>query len=307
MKTKFIPLLLTITLFLSLNACNRTSDTIELINTEKNMTSDTTSDTESQNTELVTSDIPQSLRFVDAWGEWHETEIIPSVKKHPYNWDYLTNDENGISYEGDENFRIRHGIDVSKWQGTINWEKVKAAGYDFVIIRMGYRGYGEAGGMAVDEMFYQNIEGAQAAGMDVGVYFFAQAINEKEALEEAEFVLDALEGYTLQLPVVYDPELIRDQPARTNDVTGEQFTKNTIVFCEAMKEAGFEPMVYSNMVWEAFLFDMTQLQEYPFWYADYESIPQTPYDFKIWQYSETGKVDGISGNADLNIMFESIE
>lgn len=300
MKKAFCLLILT-TLLLSLNGCGKTN--IE-DNTEE--TSSDTLVTETVVTETVateTVEIPQTLHFVDAFGEKFETEIIPSVKKHPYNWDLLTNDENGISYN-DKNYRIVHGIDVSKWQGNIDWEKVKMDGYEFVIIRIGYRGYSEAGGLAVDEMFHKNILGAQAAGLDVGVYFFSQAINETEALEEAKFVLDTLKGYELQLPVVYDPELIRDQPARTNDVTGEQFTKNTIVFCDAIKEAGHEPMIYSNMIWEAFLFDMTQLEQYPFWYADYEPVPQTPYNFVMWQYSETGKVNGISGNVDLNILFD---
>ena len=315
MKHKFFTLIILFTLLSSLTGCSGSSkdtvfnfDTVEImLSTEQETTTTETTLSNPASTEIITAETTQPFRFIDAWGEWHETEILSSVKKHPYHWKYLTNDETGISYEGDDNFRIRHGIDVSKWQGSIDWEKVKHAGYDFVIIRMGYRGYGKSGELAIDEMFYRNIQGAQAAGMDVGVYFFSQAINETEALEEAEFVLAALEGYDLQLPIVYDPELIRDQPARTNDVTGEQFTKNTLVFCEAIEQAGYESMIYSNMVWEAFLFDMTQLQDYPFWYADYEATPQTPYDFEIWQYSETGKVDGISGNVDLNIMFESIE
>ena len=86
-------------------------------------------------------------------------------------------------------------------------------------------------------------------------------------------------------------------------VTGEQFTKNTIAFCEKIREAGYEPMIYSNMYWEAFLFDLEQLQDYPIWYADYENIPQTPYDFTFLQYSESGHVDGIDGVTDLNIWF----
>ena len=306
MKLPKIFLLLLTTLFvLNLTACTPKSEfntvTLPLENTENETTDQ---ETETPSTEVLAQ--PEVLRFVDAHGEWFETEIISSVQKHPYNWNFLTNDETGISY-ADKNYRIVHGIDVSKWQGAIDWEKVIAAGYEFVILRIGYRGYSEAGGLAVDEMFYRNIEGAQSAGLDVGVYFFSQAINEAEALEEAEFVLNALEGYTLQFPIVYDPELIRDQPARTNDVTGEQFTKNTIVFCEAIKAAGYEPMIYSNMIWEAFLFDMTQLEAYPFWYADYEPVPQTPYHFVMWQYTETGTVDGISGPVDLNILFEEIE
>lgn len=305
-SAKILLLLLATSFLLNLTACNSQKtefDTIYLTmgDTETELSQP---EPESESTEVIAQ--PEILHFVDAHGEWFETEIVSSVKKHPYNWDLLTNDETGISYD-DHNYRIRHGVDVSKWQSHIDWEKVKSAGYDFAILRIGYRGYSEAGGMEIDEMFYQNIQGAQSAGLDVGVYFFSQAINETEALEEAEFVLNALEGYELQFPIVYDPELIRDQPARTNDVTGEQFTKNTIVFCEAIQAAGYEPMIYSNMIWEAFLFDMTQLEKYPFWYADYEQIPQTPYNFVMWQYSETGKVDGISGNVDLNILFEEIE
>lgn len=259
------------------------------------------SNTEKENVETVKK--PEILRYVDVEGNWHETEILDNAKKHNYNWDYLTNDENGISYVGDENYTVRKGIDVSKWQGKIDWEQVKAAGYDFAFLRLGYRGYGAEGKLEIDDTFYYNIQNARKYGIDLGVYFFSQAINEAEALEEANFVLSALEGYKLQLPIIYDPELISYDESRTDNVTGEQFTKNTMVFCDAVKAAGFEPMIYSNMVWEADLFDMTQLQNYDFWYADYEALPQTPYDFTFWQYSDSGTVAGIEGNVDLNLQF----
>ena len=141
----------------------------------------------------------------------------------------------------------------------------------------------------------------------MGVYFFSQAINEEEAAEEADFVIGLLEGYELQLPVVYDPELIRDDEARTDEVTGEQFTANTIAFCERIKAAGYQPMIYSNMVWESELFDLKQLQDYPIWYADYEPIPQTPYNFVMWQYTEKGYVEGINGIVDRNVWFVPTE
>ncbi|MBP3677288.1 MAG: CapA family protein [Agathobacter sp.] len=252
---------------------------------------------------METEKEPEILRFVDVKGNWHEVEVLENVEKHPYNWEYLTNDETGISYVGDTNYTVRKGIDVSKWQGKIDWEQVKAAGYEFAFLRLGYRGYGTEGKMEIDSTFYYNIQNARKYGIDLGVYFFSQAINETEALEEANFVLSALEGYKLQLPIVYDPELISHDDARTDNVTGEQFTKNTITFCEAIKAAGYEPMVYSNMVWEATLFDMTRLQDYDFWYADYEATPQTPYDFTFWQYTESGKVPGTEGNVDLNLQF----
>lgn len=243
------------------------------------------------------------LEFVDAWGEWHETEIDPAIRKHDYNWSCLTNTEAGIQYAGDERYTIRKGIDVSEHQGDIDWGQVKAAGYDFAFLRIGYRGYGEQGTLCADAKFQQNIVNAHNAGVEVGVYLFSQAISEDEALQEAGLVLEQLQGHSLELPVVFDPERIRDDAARTDNVTGEQFTKNTVLFCEKMKEAGYQPMIYSNMVWEAFEYDMEALADYPIWYADYEPVPQTPYYFSFWQYSEKGSVDGIAGNVDLNVQF----
>lgn len=243
------------------------------------------------------------LKFVDAWGEWHEAEINPAVRKHDYNWSCLTNTEAGIQYTGDERYSIRKGIDVSEHQGDIDWSRVKAAGYDFAFLRIGYRGYGEQGTLCADAKFQQNIVNAHNAGIEVGVYLFSQAVSEDEALQEAGLVLEQLQGHSLELPVVFDPERIRDDAARTDNVTGEQFTKNTVLFCEKMKEAGYQPMIYSNMLWEAFEYDMEALADYPIWYADYEPVPQTPYYFSFWQYSEKGSVDGIARNVDLNVQF----
>ena len=243
------------------------------------------------------------LKFVDAWGEWHEAEINPAVRKHDYNWSCLTNTEAGIQYTGDERYSIRKGIDVSEHQGDIDWSRVKAAGYDFAFLRIGYRGYGEQGTLCADAKFQQNIVNAHNAGIEVGIYIFSQAVNEEETLQEVELVLGQLQGHNLELPVVFDPERIRDDTARTDNVTGEQFTKNTVLFCEKMKEAGYQPMVYSNMIWEAFEYDLEALADYPIWYADYEPAPQTPYYFSFWQYSEKGSVDGIAGNVDLNVQF----
>lgn len=245
----------------------------------------------------------KSLRFVDAWGEWFEATIDPELKMHNYDWNCLKNEDGNIRYEGDPSYTLKKGIDVSHHQNTINWEKVRAAGYEFAFIRMVYRGYGEEGSLNLDRNYYDNIMKAKDAGVKTGVYVFSQAVNESEAMEEAEMVIEHLNGISLDLPVVYDPELIRDDEARTDDMTGEQFTKNTIAFCEKIKDAGYEPMIYSNMYWEAFLFDLKQLQDYSVWYADYEKIPQTPYDFTFWQYSESGHVDGIEGETDLNVWF----
>ena len=244
---------------------------------------------------------PEILHFVDVYGQPYEVEIRPEIEKHTYNLDGFLHDGYQLSYTGDECYTYRLGVDVSEHQGEIDWEKVKAAGYDFAFIRVGYRGYGEAGRLCTDAMFHQNIVEAQSAGIDVGVYFFAQAVNEAEAEEEADLVLQQLTGYQLQLPVVYDPESILDDEARTDNVSGEQFTKNTAVFCQKIKEADYQPAIYSNMLWEAYELDLKVLEEYPIWYADYELKPQTPYRFEFWQYTNQGAVDGIEGETDLNI------
>lgn len=243
----------------------------------------------------------QRLHFVDVFGQEYVTDINPDVTKHDYDLKAFLHQGDSLVYQGDMRYTSRLGVDVSHHQGAVDWERVRKAGYEFAFLRIGYRGYGKEGRVCLDREFFSNIKGAQAAGMDVGVYFFSQAINETEAAEEAEFVLKNLEGYSLQLPVVYDPESILDAEARTDDVPGAQFTKNTQVFCRMIAEAGYKPMIYSNMLWEAYEFDLAQLSEYPVWYADYEKLPQTPYHFAFWQYSNEGTVDGIAGAVDLDI------
>lgn len=248
---------------------------------------------------------PTMIHFVDAFGEPYEVELNEAWAKHPYDTTGFVMTEDGMTFT-QEGYTTRKGIDVSVYQGNIDWDKVKADGYDFVIMRIGFRGYGSAGNICEDKMFAKHYKGAKAAGLDVGVYFFSQAISEEEAVEEAAFVVKQLEsvGATpeeLTLPVVFDPESILDAEARTDDVTGEQFTANTIAFCEAIKEAGYQPMTYCNMKWQAYLLDLGQLEEYPLWYADYEPIPQTPYDFVMWQYSESSRVDGVSDPVDTDL------
>ena len=259
-----------------------------------------TADAGEADSKEAAADEPTVLKFVDAYGESHQMEVNPNVAPNLYDRKAFLRNGNGMSY-GKEDYDYRLGIDVSHYQGEIDWEKVKASGIEFVFVRMGFRGYGEDGTLKLDTNFEKNIQGARAAGLDVGVYFFAQAVNEKEAREEAEFVLDNLLEYDLQMPVVYDPESILHEEARTDNVTGEQFTKNAKAFCETIEASGYDAMIYCNMLWRAFELDLEELSDYPIWYADYEEYPQTPYHFDIWQYSSEGTVDGIQGNVDLNI------
>ena len=249
---------------------------------------------------------PAILVYYDAEGNRFEMIIDSRVEKHPYDWKKLEHTLGSPklpeSYK-DDTYKTRKGVDVSHHNGVIDWNQVKKAGYDFAFLRLGYRGYGKEGKLMVDREFQSSFKNARAAGIDLGVYFFSQAINEKEAIEEAKLVLTELNNSKLELPVVFDPEFIKTDTARTDDVTKAQFTRNTIAFCEEIKKAGYQPAIYSNLYCEDHMFDLSQLSDYPIWYADYKEEPQTPYRFTYWQYSEKGEVPGIPGDADLNLEF----
>ncbi len=241
-----------------------------------------------------------SVDFLEVAGEAYSTLFNSSYPRMKYNQQAFSPGEDGRMQYAGEDYVLRHGIDVSEFNGEVDWEKVKADGYDFVFIRLGYRGYGE-GDMYEDAYFAQNLAGAKAAGMDVGVYFFAQAVSEEEAEEEARYVLDMLQGTELQMPVIYDVEPIRTDDARTDDVTGQQFTKNTAAFCRVIEENGYRAGYYANLKWEVFMLNMNDLKDYVVWYAGYAERPLTAYDFSIWQYSDQGDVDGIETNVDLDV------
>lgn len=225
------------------------------------------------------------------------------ISRHNYNWSCLTNDDSGISYEGDERYYIRKGIDVSSHQEEIDWKAVKEDGIEFAFIRIAYRGYSDDGVLLPDEYGLENIRKAKKEGIDVGVYVFSQAINEEEAAQEAQYAIDLLAGTGLELPIVYDPETISDDTARTDDLNADQITKNTIAFCEKVRESGYDPAIYSNLKWEVLYFNMEKLKDYDFWYADYNSEPKTPCAFRFWQYSKNGTVNGVKGKTDMNVEF----
>lgn len=195
------------------------------------------------------------------------------------------------------------GVDVSAYQGEIDWAEVKAAGVEFAMVRAGFRGYGQAGPIRQDDFFWANMEGALAAGLRVGVYFFSQAVSEEEAAEEAAAVLEWIEPYDVTYPVVFDWESIPHAHARTDDVEPETVNECVKTFCSAVEEAGHIPMVYFNRNHGYGVIDLEQLSDCGFWLAGYSRVPSFDYSFDIWQYSCTGSVPGIAGNVDLNLCF----
>ena len=194
-------------------------------------------------------------------------------------------------------------MDVSSFQGDVNWEKVKNDGVEYAFIRLGYRGY-ESGKIVNDSKYEDNITGCNDVGLDCGVYFFTEALNESEGVEEAEFVLECLGEHHIELPIVLDVEQSANvNKSRTKNLSAEDRTKAVIAFCERIKQAGYTPMIYGNLKSMLIMLDFEQLEEYDKWFAYFHYPLRFPYKHKIWQYTASGKVDGIKGDADLNLMF----
>ncbi len=210
---------------------------------------------------------------------------------------------NGYAYYTDNGeVTSENGIDVSEFQGEIDWEQVKQAGIEFAVIRVGYRTYG-GGVVTYDEQFRNNIEGALAQGIKVGAYFYSQATTAEEAVDEADAVIDALAGYDITYPVVYDWELVSGDAARTDAVSVEALADCCVSFCERVKDSGYTPMVYQNKATAMRKLDLPRVKDYDFWLAEYGEKPSYYYDYKIWQYSDSGNIPGIEGKVDLNICF----
>lgn len=211
----------------------------------------------------------------------------------------------GFRYSFDSSGKLisQVGIDVSYHQGTIDWNAVKRAGVQFAFIRVGYRGWGSAGNLRIDPKFVENIRGAQSAGIECGVYFYSQAITRQEAVEEAAFVLEAIKGYKLTYPVVFDTEQDANAGARTNlaNLSDADRTNFCIDFCNTIKNAGYYPAIYASKSWMLDEMEPDRLSGYDFWLAHYTQQTDYPRAYKVWQYSKQGRVSGISTDVDLNI------
>lgn len=192
------------------------------------------------------------------------------------------------------------GIDVSHHQGTIDWQQVRDAGVEFAIIRLGYRGY-QDGLLHMDEQARRNLAEAKSAGLKIGAYFFSQATDAAEAVEEAEFALEILGDTKLDLPLVFDWEYVNDS-ARTANVTSETLMSCVHSFCGAVNQAGFEPMVYFNQDLARTKLDLDAL-EYPFWLAKYSDDLAYSHEVRCWQYTDKGRIPGIDENVDIDLYF----
>ena len=238
------------------------------------------------------------VQVSDGAGGTMWVELYEGVSKSAYEPSDFYGEEGYICFSG-EGYTALRGIDVSFYQGEIDWDAVAADGVEFAIIRAGYRGYSQ-GGVFEDEMFRENVSGALEAGLRVGVYFFSQAVNVEEARQEAALALQILDGFALDMPLVYDWEYVKDT-ARTANVDRRTLTDCTKAFCEAVKAGGYRPMIYFNPTQARELVYLDELTDYPFWLAMYSDEMTFPYRVDLWQYTEDGTVPGIEGTVDINL------
>lgn len=242
------------------------------------------------------------VKSSDGTEEW--VLINPYLKKNSYDPSNLT-ETAGLKKYTDGSKKISQiGVDISKHDGTVNFERLKSDGVDYVMIRLGARGY-NTGQLSLDDNFAENMEAAVKAELNIGVYFYSQAINQEEALQEAYFLIQTLEPYRahINFPVAFEMENIANDKARIDGLSRSDKTTIACTFLEAIKAAGYIPMVYGNKEWLIKNVDLTRLQDYDVWLSQDQDTPDYPYLYTMWQYTTTGSVNGITGDASLNISF----
>lgn len=235
-------------------------------------------------------------------------KISSKVKRHDYDVDKFTTGEDGyVRYKGD-GYKSKVGVDLSRYQGEIDWNAVSETKISFAMLRLGYRGYTE-GTLETDKYFFSYAEHAKEKGIDIGVYFFTQAINYDEGAAEAQFVIDKLQanGIDVAYPIVIDTEEMEVEEARANAISIKDRTEALVGFCDTIKAAGYTPMIYASRNWFAERLDMDKLGDYELWLAQYSEKPDFPYDFRCWQYTNAGSVPGITGDVDLNVWISQKE
>ena len=229
--------------------------------------------------------------------------VAPGVPLNSYSADGFSGSGDAMDYT-EPGVTVLRGVDVSRYQGTVDWDALWNAGARFAILRVGGR-YQQSGEIYDDKLFEEYYAGAKAVGMRIGVYFYSQAINTAEAVEEADYVLGKLRGKELDGPVVFDWESAESASARTNGLPVATVCDCAVAYCERVKEAGYPPMVYMNAHDGYLRYDLSRLKDYDIWYAGQYNgpYPKFIYDFAIWQYTDTGSIAGIDGRADLDLWF----
>lgn len=240
--------------------------------------------------------------IINEHGEEEWILISPNLPKHGYDFTNLVSQSGIMKYYVNGVKASYVGVDLSKNQDYVDFGKVKKAGMEFAMLRIGARGYG-TGQITLDDYFLDNAKRAEDAGVKVGGYFFSQAVSVEEALEEANFVLDTIKDLNISYPIAFDMEKILNDTARIDSLSKSEKTKIAKTFLDAINDAGYKAVLYGTKEWLMKEIDYSKLTAYDIWLAQYKDMPDYPYRFTMWQFANQAIVDGISGYVNLNISF----
>ena len=288
-----------------------TSDELSFWNDEEETA---TQDADTQDDEAVGTVTEEVLEEVDPSTDGNHTLIVYEngeeewvainsyLNLHKYDFSGLVYEDPFMKYFENSAKLSYAGVSISKEEGYVDFNKLKKAGIQYVMIRLGQRGYG-SGQVSLDENYSDNMKRANDASLDLGVYFYSQAITEAEAVEEANFVIEHLKEYKITFPVAFVMEKIVGDSSRIENLTVNERTKIAASFLSTIEAAGYNGVLYGNKEWMLKQLDLTKLKDYDTWLSQNSDIPDYPYQFTMWEYTKTNNVDGIAGNANLSISF----
>ncbi len=255
---------------------------------------------ETQEEEEANHDTQTLITKADGTEEW--VEINENLAKNSYAKSRFVYKKPIMSYYLNGKEASWCGVDISSKQDVIDFKKLKKAGCDFVMIKVGGRGY-SSGEIVLDEKFKDYMKSAKNAGLDIGVYFFSQAITKDEIKEEAETLLEAIKDYTVKYPVVFQMQEVEGDMSRIESLDIDSRTELTKLFLNIIEDAGYKPMLYGNKEWLVTRVDLEKLDKYDVWLSQEADTPDYPYEFDMWQYDKSGTISGISEETGLNICF----
>lgn len=244
------------------------------------------------------------FEIVDYDGHHEWITINQYISKNQYDYTNLVKQGSILKYYDDNKCISSFGVDISKDQGYVDFNKLKKAGADFVIIRVGQRGY-QSGTLSEDEYFKDSLKRATDAGLGVGVYFLSQAVNDEEASEEADYLIERIAGYDINYPVAFVMKYVSNDVSRVEGVSKANKTMIAKTFLKKIKEAGYKPLLYGDTAWLVRYIDLSKvINDYDIWLSDTESdVPGYPYKYAMWQYDKAGTIDGISGVVNFNLSY----
>lgn len=259
---------------------------------------ETKEEEEEEEEELITS---IQVKHADGTKEW--VDVNSEIARHHYKFSNLTYKKPVMSYYEDDKLLSRCGVDISAKLGDVDFKKLKNAGCNFVMIKVGARGY-SSGRIVLDANYEDNIRAAKNAGLDIGVYFCSQAVTKAEARDEADEIIDAISGFDIKYPVVFVMENVEDDVSRIEALDITDRTQIARTFLNRVENSGYKPMIYGDKEWLLTMVDMEQLQDFDVWYAQDGDTPEYPYEFSMWQYDSDATIKGIDGDAAMIISFK---